>query len=156
MPQRYDKLKLLRAAGIITTELSDALSTLSMPLQKEVGDILETQNPAPPPYNGTFVKVPESKPSPLKDKCSTTDSKLVKYLMASYLYYETDYSVMTDHEYDRLCLELDADFESLTHWARKIVSRESLRAGTGFDLCGKIPGGIRGQALYWKHSQENS
>lgn len=54
------------------------------------------------------------------------------YLMASYLYYHRDESLLRDETYDRLCKRLDAEWDSITHPHRDVVRRVELRAGSCF------------------------
>lgn len=56
------------------------------------------------------------------------------YLMASYLYYHRDVSMLSDDRYDRLCKELDAEWDSLTHDHKQYIDRSLLAAGTGYAL----------------------
>lgn len=66
-----------------------------------------------------------------------------KYLMASYLYYELNLSVMSDESYDSLCKYLkdnwgDVEFElEYSAWARGEnfgITVDGLEAGTGHHL----------------------
>jgi len=82
------------------------------------------------------------------------NQNLVKYLAASYLYYEEDFSVMADHEFDILCLDLYSEFDKVTHWAKGLVSADTLLTGSGFDLFGKIPGAIVAIARIWRENIE--
>jgi len=52
-----------------------------------------------------------------------------QYLIHSYLYYELNESVISDHEYDQLCVELlksDVD--------HPLVDKGNLEAGTGYNI----------------------
>ena len=62
------------------------------------------------------------------------DLKVAWYLMASYLYYEKDFSLMTDAEYDELCRELYMFFDILTHPHAAILELDLLKCGSGFGL----------------------
>ena len=60
------------------------------------------------------------------------------YLMASYLYYITHkLSPMSDEEFDSLCRRLIDEYDGIEHPHKSLVSLESLRAGTGFNLSEK-------------------
>lgn len=56
------------------------------------------------------------------------------YLMNSYLYYELDRPVVSDAAYDKLCRMLYDHWDDVDHWHKPYVNRESLLAGTGFQL----------------------
>lgn len=54
------------------------------------------------------------------------------WLMASYLYYQRDISLLTDAYYDELCVELNARWASIRHQHKHLIDRAALVAGTGF------------------------
>ena len=56
------------------------------------------------------------------------------YLMFSYLYYEKNISLIDDTEYDSLCKTLLEKFDNLKHFHKHLVKKESLTAGTGYDI----------------------
>jgi hypothetical protein len=56
------------------------------------------------------------------------------FLQASWLYYHADTSLLTDERYDRLCKELDAEWDDLTHVHKGVIDREALAAGTAFSI----------------------
>lgn len=56
------------------------------------------------------------------------------YLMASWLYYVHDESLMTDEAYDHCCVRLDAEWEQITHPHRCWIDRASLSATTGYTI----------------------
>ena len=56
------------------------------------------------------------------------------YLMFSYLYYEKDINLITDNEFDTLCKTLLDKLDGLTHMHKHLVKKESLTAGTGYDI----------------------
>jgi NAD-dependent DNA ligase len=56
------------------------------------------------------------------------------YLMASYLYYQCDISLMADSEYDKICKRLLAEWDSIEHVHKKVIDYDSLGATTGFTL----------------------
>lgn len=56
-----------------------------------------------------------------------TDLLVPHYLIHSYLYYELDHSVISDHDYDRLARRIDDEWDSVTHRHRCSIEREQLR-----------------------------
>jgi len=56
------------------------------------------------------------------------------YLMYSYLYYKKNESLISDNEYDNLCEDLLKNWDNINHMHKHLISQESLRAGTGYDL----------------------
>ena len=56
------------------------------------------------------------------------------YLMFSYLYYEKDVSLIEDTEFDKLCQTLLEKYDNVEHMHKHLVSKESLTAGTGYDI----------------------
>jgi len=56
------------------------------------------------------------------------------YLMASYLYYIENESMMYDHEYDYLCKFIYDNFDNIQHRHKYLIDKESLKAGTGYKL----------------------
>lgn len=58
--------------------------------------------------------------------------KLQIYLVTSYLYYHRCKSLITDHDYDRLCKELAEGWRGLTHQHKHLVDKGQLTAGTGY------------------------
>lgn len=64
-----------------------------------------------------------------------TNQHLVPYyLMASYLYYIRDMSLLSDTEYDKLCIRLDKEWDNLEHAHKYLIDRESLSSTTGFTI----------------------
>jgi len=63
-------------------------------------------------------------------------NKLINmYFNASYKYYVlAEETGISDMEFDYICKELYDSYESLTDSDRALVSKDSLRAGTGFDI----------------------
>lgn len=57
-----------------------------------------------------------------------------EYLIHSYLYYIQNESIISDAEYDTLCRQLDANWNTHQSVWKKYVSRADLKAGTGFTL----------------------
>jgi len=87
--------------------------------------------------------------------CSEPNQNCVKYIAASHLYYEKNFSVMSDIEFDMLCMDLYGQFEEITHWAKSLIDKDALLAGTGFYLWGRTPGAIIGIADLWKSDIED-
>ena len=56
------------------------------------------------------------------------------YLMFSYLYYEKNISLIEDTEFDKLCQTLLEKYDNVEHMHKHLVSKESLTAGTGYDI----------------------
>lgn len=59
------------------------------------------------------------------------------YLLTSICYYKFHSSFMPDQLFDKLCvymLENYEEFKSVVRYPEKTLSKESLRAGTGFDI----------------------
>jgi hypothetical protein len=67
------------------------------------------------------------------------------YLMYSYAYYKENESLITDHEYDQICQDLITNWDNITHWHKPLLSLESLKAGTGYDI--KYPNRVVGAAI---------
>lgn len=56
------------------------------------------------------------------------------YLMASFLYYHHDLSILTDSQFDRICVRLLSRWRVITHRHKHLIDKESLAAGTGYDI----------------------
>ena len=56
------------------------------------------------------------------------------YFMSSYLYYELDLNVLTDTDFDKLCFRLLKEYDKIEHPHKKYLDKESLSAGTGYDI----------------------
>ena len=56
------------------------------------------------------------------------------YLMFSYLYYEKNISLIDDAEFDGMCKTLLDKLDTLSHMHKHLVKKESLTAGTGYDI----------------------
>lgn len=57
-----------------------------------------------------------------------------KYLVASFLYYQCDFSIMGDDEYDQICKQLFENFDDIDHPHKHLLDKEALKAGSGFQL----------------------
>lgn len=56
------------------------------------------------------------------------------YLMASYLYYIHDESLLSDEVYDEVCARLSYLFKTLTHVHKHKIDSGALKAGTAFHM----------------------
>lgn len=56
------------------------------------------------------------------------------YLISSYGYYKLDESLLSDDVFDNICKYMEANWDNLTHRLKKYVDRESLSAGTGYNI----------------------
>ena len=60
--------------------------------------------------------------------------KFSNYMVASFLYYQMNRSVISDHDFDRLCREIDAGWDDFEHEHKHLVDRGQLSATTGFAI----------------------
>ena len=67
------------------------------------------------------------------------------YLMFSYAYYKENESLISDSEYDQICQDLITNWNDITHWHKRLLNLESLKAGTGYDI--KYPNRVVGAAI---------
>ena len=74
------------------------------------------------------------------------------YLMCSYLYYQHNVSLTDDHEYDMICKRILNEWDSIEHHHKPLINKDSLAAGTGFDL--KYPLIVQHAALQLMESEE--
>lgn len=74
----------------------------------------------------------DARPRFLIDWSKGLGYKLQIYLVSSYLYYNLNRSVITDHEFDQLCKELDAGWDTFEHQHKHCTCREDMVAGTGY------------------------
>ena len=56
------------------------------------------------------------------------------YLMFSYLYYEKNITLIDDTEFDQMCKTLLDKYDDVEHMHKHLVKKESLTAGTGYDI----------------------
>ncbi len=69
------------------------------------------------------------------DLKSLSSNQLVPwFLMSSYLYYWCDFSLIQDSEFDALCVRLHKEWLKVTHRHRDLITRNDLKAGTGFAI----------------------
>lgn len=87
----------------------------------------------------------DSRPVFVMDWGKSLGYKLQIYLVTSYLYYHLSRSVITDHEFDRLCKELAEGWDTFTHQHKKYTDRASMEAATGY--ANKYPLMVRSAAI---------
>ena len=75
------------------------------------------------------------------------------YLMFSYLYYEKNISLIDDAEFDEMCKTLLDKLDTLTHMHKHLVKKESLTAGTGYDI--KYTNLIKDSAMRLRNTWKN-
>ena len=75
------------------------------------------------------------------------------YLMFSYLYYEKNISLIDDAEFDGMCKTLLDKIDTLTHMHKHLVKKESLTAGTGYDI--KYTNLIKDSAMRLRNTWKN-
>lgn len=110
--------------------------------------------PPPPPQE-------ESPPSgPLMDimvrgLIEDHPNLLVAYfLIASYLYYVRDVSIISDGLFDEICETLTLHWDDVEHPHKHIIDREALKAGSGYYIThDKYPGMTRASACALVNSQ---
>lgn len=56
------------------------------------------------------------------------------FLMASYMYYIENKSIMSDIEFDTMCRMMLENFDNIDHPHKYLISKDQLIAGTGFDI----------------------
>jgi hypothetical protein len=67
------------------------------------------------------------------------------YLMACFLYYKEDDPLISDALFDEMSKELQAKWETITHFHKHLISLDDLRAGTGYAI--QYPSRVRGAAV---------
>lgn len=77
---------------------------------------------------------PQGLPRYIVDWSVPLGGKLQLYLMASFLYYECNRSVLTDSDYDQLCVELYKGWRTFEHPHKHLTSRDLLQATTGYSI----------------------
>lgn len=63
--------------------------------------------------------------------------KISYYLIFSYLYYEKDDGIISDHQYDDLCKNLFENFDQVKksdHIHKHLVDKFNLECGSGFGI----------------------
>lgn len=86
----------------------------------------------------------DSRPYFLIDWDRPLSWKFSIYMVTSYLYYCLNRSIITDHDYDRLCHELGDGYDDFEHQHKHLVDRGQFEAGTGYDI--KYPQMVIGAA----------
>lgn len=76
------------------------------------------------------------------------------YLMASYLYYELDESVISDDVFNTICKLLLANFNTLNHPHAHLLDIDSLKANTGYTI--RYPEITKRAALLWLKSKDTT
>jgi NAD-dependent DNA ligase len=67
------------------------------------------------------------------------------------MYYIEDESLVSDSEYDTLCVRLLNNFDKIEHRHKYLINKEDLKAGTGFALSKKdYPSIVIGAAKHLK------
>ena len=63
------------------------------------------------------------------------DNRVKRYITESYKYYITyEENSISDSEYDYLCQELLAEWDTLSTEDQSMLDQDNLKAGTGFDI----------------------
>ena len=75
------------------------------------------------------------------------------YLMFSYLYYEKNISLIDDAEFDGMCKTLLDKLDTLTHMHKHLIKKESLTAGTGYEI--KYTNLIKDSAMRLRNTWKN-
>ena len=75
------------------------------------------------------------------------------YLMFSYLYYEKNISLIDDAEFDGMWKTLLDKLDTLTHMHKHLIKKESLTAGTGYDI--KYTNLIKDSAMRLRNTWKN-
>lgn len=65
---------------------------------------------------------------------SDLNKLFVKYLMSCFLYYKKNEIVLEDKQYDLICKTLAANFDSITHPHKKLVTKADIEAQTGYRI----------------------
>lgn len=56
------------------------------------------------------------------------------YLMHSYIYYHLGDSIISDYEYDDMCVQLKEKWKDIKHYHKNLVDISALGAGTGYQI----------------------
>ena len=56
------------------------------------------------------------------------------YLMSSYLYYEKNLNILSDVDFDAVCLRLVQEWDDIEHVHKDLLDLDSLQAGPGYDV----------------------
>jgi hypothetical protein len=78
---------------------------------------------------------------------------IAHFLMASYLYYHFDLSVIKDTEFDRICVRLREVFPQIQHPHKYLITEGDLIAASGFAIpLKKYPLMVCNAAWHWAES----
>ncbi len=80
------------------------------------------------PENGSFDNVVRECFKKNKNSCISF------FLTCSYCYYILYQSLMTDIAFDKLCVWMLENYDSLEHEHKHLVTKDMLAAGTGFSI----------------------
>jgi len=69
-----------------------------------------------------------------RDFQTNKSSCVAWYLMASYAYYKQNESLLSDEVFDKMCKWMIENWDSIEHKHKGFINKESLSAGTGFDI----------------------
>lgn len=99
-----------------------------------------------------------------KSTTNAPNTAIAWILIASYCYYQRDTSILSDEAFDKLCKKTLDNYSGLVHNHKHLVTEDSLRAGTLFNLkhndyplivqcvagqmMEKVCGDWRGEAMY--------
>lgn len=70
------------------------------------------------------------------------------YLIACWSYFVGDHPLLTDARFDRLCRELDAEWDRIEHRDKSLIDRALLKAGTCGLARDSYPPSVRGAAAH--------
>jgi len=73
------------------------------------------------------------------------------YLMASYAYYEEDDPIFSDSYYDELAKTMLANYDTIKHHHKHLISIDDLEAGS---YLGTYPGIVKGALHHWRYKIE--
>jgi len=78
--------------------------------------------------------LPDSRPLFIIDWTRPLSWQFSIYMVTSFLYYHMNRSMITDHDFDRLCKNLDEGFDDFAHIHKHLVDRGQFVAGTGYAI----------------------
>ena len=86
-------------------------------------------------FTGKVMNTIESRTYYCQQIIDNNHNQLVPwYLMASYMYYHEDESLITDALYDEVCQRLSYLLDKIDHWHKDLIDPGALAAGTGYHL----------------------
>ncbi len=78
------------------------------------------------------------------------------FLMASWLYYHAEISLLSDYAFDHLCETMLNNWSDIKHHHKHIINKDDLAAGTGFSIPDhKYPQRIKSAALLLHQEKGN-